>query len=79
MNYVVNDRGDLVPAIGAPASIERMVVERPALIQKVNTMENVALALTLIKASGVSCTLEAESILMASKHRHEIEGHGQYY
>lgn len=79
MNYVVNDRGDLVIAIGAPASIERMVVERPALIQQVNNLSNAALALTLIKASGIACRLETESILMASKHRHAVEGHGQYY
>jgi hypothetical protein len=56
-----------------------MAVERPVLIGQVNTMENVALALTLIKASGISCQLELESILMASKHRHAVEGHGQYY
>lgn len=79
MNYVLNDRDELVVAIGAPASIERMVVERPALIQLVNSQANVALALTLIKSSGITCQLEIESILMASKHRHEVEGHGKYY
>lgn len=37
MNKILNDRGQLVLAVGAPGSIERAKIEYPALIDTLNT------------------------------------------
>ena len=82
VNYVKNDKGESVIAIGAPGSIERVKVEYPGLIEDINNyLETINtddvfpeatakgdkdIILQLIRESGVRTPLETESVLQAS-------------
>lgn len=83
MNYVVNDLGKAVVAIGAPGSVQRVAVERPALIISLNFYALCGFptkdgdfdpfpeeaAIELIKQHGITSALEIESILQNTYYR----------
>jgi hypothetical protein len=82
MNYVVNDLGKSVIAVGAPGSIMRARVERPNLLQRLNVHywdakahclpgAGIDGALELIRQAGVNSSLETNSILAASDYSEE--------
>ena len=82
-NHLTNDRGQSVMAIGAPASVERVKVEFPALIDRLNSLyfqayespgRAVDEAVGMIRAAGVTATLETRSILAASHYGDEPTG-----
>jgi hypothetical protein len=82
VNYVKNDKGETVIAIGAPGSIERVKVEYPGLIEDINEFlsntkkdeafpeasnkGNREIVLEMIKESGITTPLETSSVLEAS-------------
>ena len=78
MNSIKNDKGEMVTAIGAPGSIERVKVKWPALIEKLNTIYKDALgheyshvwflneAIEMIRNAGIKSSLETSSILSAT-------------
>jgi len=65
MNVIKNDLGQDVIALGSPGSLARVKVQYPALIQKLVTIDKKA-ARALIKAAGITSTLETESLLEAA-------------
>lgn len=75
MNHITNDRGETVIAVGAPASVARVQVERPRLIERLNSIffqecDSPARALDeaieAIRAEGIKSPLETSSLLKAS-------------
>jgi len=83
VNHVVNDKGEMVIAIGAPGSIERAKVQWPALIERLNRLyasayesygKAVDEAYQMIRDAGVKGRMETDSILLASDYRNESEG-----
>lgn len=83
MNKILNDRGEWVVAVGAPASIERVKVERPTLISALDILywqsqdyygRCVDDAIKLIREHGIRSELETRSVLMASAYSMERAG-----
>lgn len=83
MNHVTNDYGKTVPAVGAPGSIERVKVERPKLIDQLNSLyfrayespgRAVDEAVEMVRAAGIRSELEAMSVLKASHYGEEKPG-----
>lgn len=83
MNKVKNDRGEWVTAVGAPGSLERVKVERPTLIERLDSLywmshechgKCVDEAIELIRANGIRSELETRSLLMASAYSLENDG-----
>lgn len=79
MNHVKNDRGEIVIAIGAPASIARVKVEYPELINQLNSIFSFDLprraideAIEAIRAKGITSYLETNSLLKASHYGKEM-------
>ncbi len=66
-NYVKNDLGKEVLAIGAPGSIARVQVQYPALIARIHPMLPNE-AFEAILAAGIASKLETQSLLLASGH-----------
>lgn len=66
-NYITNDKGYTVVAIGAPASIARAKVEFPLRIEALNELYTQGAkrqrAIDLLKKSGINSELERNSIL----------------
>jgi len=66
-NYIQNDRGKWVVAVGAPASIARAEVEWPKLIEEIEESycqgADEAYAEGLIRNKGVRSVYEIEAIL----------------
>lgn len=65
MNYIPDDKGNMVLAIGAPGSIERVRVQYPDLIERCRRQET-SPAVALIRARGITSLLETANILTAS-------------
>ncbi len=69
MNFVMNDQGDFVVAIGAPGSVERARIEFPGLIQKLDSYYSEGLpldkALNVIRDAGAR-GIEIQSVLTLS-------------
>lgn len=83
MNSIKNDLGQNVVSIGAPASIERVKIEYPKLISRLNSLYEqsygsygraVDLAISMIKDAGVKSELETASLLRASRYAEELKG-----
>jgi len=83
MNHVIDDYGRIVVAVGAPGSIERAKVERPKLIDRLNSLyfqaydfpgRAVDCAVEMIRAAGIRSELETASILKASAYGEERPG-----
>jgi hypothetical protein len=83
MNYVTDDWGRSVPAIGAPGSVARVACERPKLLGQLNALyfqshdspgRAVDEALELIRKNGISSAMETASLLKASNYGSEGEG-----
>lgn len=85
MNYITNDYGQSVFAVGAPGSVERMKVERPRLISRLNSLSfearaegyygmGVDLAIEMIRNADIESPLETMSILDASEYANERAG-----
>ena len=77
MNYIKNDKGLFVTAIGAPGSIERVKCEWPGLIERLNDLydknkgrpsRNIQKAFKMIRDAGVKSKLEKRSIILASNY-----------
>ena len=66
-NYIQNDKGLWVVTVGAPGSIARAKIERPALIEALDELYAQGYgreeAEKMIKISGVTSTYESEAIL----------------
>lgn len=83
MNTIVDDYGRTVLAVGAPASIERVKIEYPKLIDSLNGLYNSAYgsygrgideAIQKIRDRGIKSEMETKSILMASNYAKEPQG-----
>ena len=83
MNHVTDDYGRIVVSVGAPGSIERVKVERPKLIDRLNSLyfqaynspgRAVDCAVEMIRAAGIRSELETASVLKASHYGEEIPG-----
>ncbi len=83
MNQTKNDSGQWVDAVGAPASVERVKVEYPALIDRINSLyfqscgspgRAVDEAVQMIRDAGIKGTLETRSVLLASAYSQEGPG-----
>lgn len=81
MNSIKNDFGQIVPAIGSPASVERVRVEYPKLIGRLNKVyaeshstygRGVDVAIGIIRSSGIRSELETASLLKASDYNQEL-------
>jgi D-arabinose 1-dehydrogenase-like Zn-dependent alcohol dehydrogenase len=75
MNYIIDDYGRQVIAVGAPGSTERMKVQYPKLINSLNSLylqahnshfRAIDEALELIRETGIRSKLETTSLLQAS-------------
>lgn len=70
MNKTRNDKGESVIAIGAPGSLERVKVEHPALIERLNALCNgeakVDEAINAIWQAGIRSEIETANLLLAS-------------
>lgn len=70
MNYTTNDQGMAVIAIGAPGSIERIKVEYPALLERLNQLFNceakIDEAIEVIRQAGIMSEMETSNLLAAS-------------
>jgi hypothetical protein len=84
-NYVENDRGEMVVAVGAPGSLERVKVEWPSLIERLDNLwcnaqaykspgDRVDEALEMMLAAGITSPIEKCSLLEASLYRHAGPG-----
>ena len=80
MNSIKNDIGEIVTAMGAPGSVERVKVEYPSLIKKLNKIYVEALAyglygrsidkaIEVIRESGIKSPLETKNILSVTLYR----------
>ena len=83
MNHVTDDYGRSVVAVGAPGGIERVKVERPKLIERLNSLyfqsygspgRAVDEAVDMIRAAGIRSELETVSLLKASHYGEERPG-----
>ena len=83
MNHAVDDYGRTVISVGAPGSIERVKVERPKLIDRLNSLyyqayeshgKAVDEAVEMIRAAGIRSELETASVLLASNYGEEMQG-----
>jgi hypothetical protein len=83
MNHTTDDYGRTVISVGAPGSIERMKVERPKLIDRLNSLyfeaynspgRAVDCAVELIRNAGIRSELETASLLKASCYGEEPRG-----
>ncbi len=83
MNHVTNDYGQNVIAVGAPGSIQRAKVERPRLIERLNSLycnayespgRAVDEAVQMIRNEGIRSEMETISILQASYYGEEQPG-----
>ena len=83
MNYIVDDYGKTVIAIGAPGSVERAKVQYPKLIDNLNALyfsayespgRAVDEAIEKIRAAGINSPLETKSVLQASNYANEPSG-----
>ena len=83
MNHVTNDYGQTVIAVGAPGSIERVKVERPKLIDQLNSLyfqaydspgRAVDEAVEMMRADGIRSELETSSLLKSSHYGEERPG-----
>jgi hypothetical protein len=83
MNHVTDDYGRTAVAVGAPGSIERAKIERPKLIDRLNSLyfqaydspgRAVDCAVEMIRAAGIRSELETASILKASAYGEERPG-----
>jgi hypothetical protein len=77
VNYVKNDLGENVLAVGAPGSIARVKQEYPKLISELNNLywiaqedygQGIDQAVELIRNAGIKGSLETNSILEASRY-----------
>lgn len=66
MNYIKNDYGNMVIAIGAPASVERIKIERPKLIVSLQTIKNLPDCLRAIRLNGITSVMETGNLLLAA-------------
>ena len=82
-NHVQNDRGEWVIAVGAPGSMERVRVERPSLIERLNNLylqsdgccgRCVDEAIEMIRSEGIRSEMETRSLLSVSLYGEEPEG-----
>lgn len=82
-NSIKNDRGVFVCAVGAPGSIERVKLEYPDLIDRLNLLyyqsfdaygRAVDKAIQLIRDAGIKSELETRSLLSASAYSLEPDG-----
>ena len=80
MNRIKDDKGNIVPAWGAPASIARMKSEYPKLIEQINNLywsayechgKAVDEAIDMIRQAGITTDMETASVLMASEYKNE--------
>lgn len=80
MNSILNDYGQSVIAVGASASIERVKVEHPKLIERLNGLfncqANIADAVQAIRDAGVRSELETNSLLLASHFGEQCQTNG---
>ena len=83
MNHVTDDYGRTVIAVGAPGSVERVKVERPKLIDRLNSLyfqeydspgRSVDCAVEMIRDAGIRHELETASVLKASHYGAERPG-----
>jgi hypothetical protein len=83
VNKVKDDFGQWVEAVGAPASVERVKVERPKLLDRINNLYFQAFdspgravdeALRMIRDAGIRSELETRSLLSASAYSQEGPG-----
>lgn len=86
MNYVINDRGQPVIAVGAPGSVERVTVERPELLERLNKLRIQAYgspghgldaAIELIRAVGVRSEMETSALVQASNYKNKEDSNEQ--
>ena len=68
MNYITNDKNDIVIAVGAPGSPIRAGIEHPLKIETINRMNNLTEALDYLKSIGITSRLEIGSILSHTKY-----------
>ena len=82
-NYVTNDRGEDVVAVGQDSSIERARAAWPALIETINVLHRrsegepgrcVDKAIDLVRAVGVQDSVLTRAIIAASEYRNERQG-----
>ena len=78
MNYTINDRGEAVPAVGAPGSVGRAKCERPSLLAAIGVVqqeekdhghlpeESHAVVATMLHKAGILSGLEPDSVLTAA-------------
>ena len=68
MNHVRNDRGQLVTAVGAPGSEERLRCEYPALIERLTLAKqegkSAIVARRAIRREGIQTMLEIQTMLI---------------
>ena len=83
MNYLTDDYGRSVISVGSPASVERVKVEYPKLINNLNSLyysaydcagKAVDEAVQLVRDAGITSKMETNSILMASCYGQEPRG-----
>jgi len=83
MNYILNDYGVSVVAVGAPGSVERIKTERPKLIGRLNALyyqayesygKAVDEAVEMIRAEGITSSLETRLLLNVSRYGDEPAG-----
>lgn len=72
VTWITNDRGESVIAVGAPGSLARVRVERPALIDRLNELcgegwAGYNEAIEEISRAGITSHIERESILWSSE------------
>jgi hypothetical protein len=83
MNYVENDYGNMVIAVGAPGSLKRLEVQYPKLISELNDLyyesydehgRRVDLAVEMIRRTGIVSESETSFLLKTSKYGDELPG-----
>jgi hypothetical protein len=83
MDHIIDDYGRTAIAVGADGSIERVKVQRPRLIERLNSLyfqayecrgRAVDEAIQMIRADGISSEIETNAILMASHYGEEPDG-----
>jgi hypothetical protein len=86
VNYLTNDRGETVIAVGAPGSVERARVEWPAIIEYLDngcfdpgvSYEDLKIIIMFSTVSerhpSAVTEIEVETIILASRHRKLAEG-----
>jgi len=81
MNHIINDKNESVIAIGAPGSFERVKVEFPALIEKLNNLywacyecygHSVDEAVEIIRTAGIKNPMETNNLLLASDYSQDV-------